>query len=119
MNRKPQFGSIFKRKKKLPDGTVIELGHWWIKFSAAGQLFRESSKSESYGDAERLLKKRIGETVTGVFHGFGVEKVTVSELLDGVLLDYSTNGKAVRFARNAIENHLRPSFRGRTAPAVT
>jgi integrase len=119
MKRKPQFGSIFKRKKKQSDGTVIELGHWWIKFSAAGQLFRESSKSENYADAERLLKKRIGEMVTGAFHGFGVEKVTVSELLDCVLLDYSTNGKAVRFARNAIENHLRPSFRGRTAPAVT
>lgn len=74
MTRKPQFGSIFRRKKKLPDGTTMELGHWWIKYSAGGQIFRESSKSERYADAERLLKKRIGEVVTGAFHGLQIEK---------------------------------------------
>ncbi len=120
MNQKrPQFGSIFRRKKKLPDGTTIELGHWWIKFSAGGQVFRESSKSERYADAEKLLKKRIGEVVTGSFSGLAIEKVTVEELLDSVLLDYRTNGKAVRFASASIEHHLRPYFRGRRAVSVT
>src|SRR5690348_13292913 len=113
MTRKPQLGSIFKRKKKLPDGSTIELGHWWIKYSAAGQIFRESSKSERYADAERLLKKRIGEVVTGAFHGVQIEKITVDQLFDDVLLDYSSNGKEVRFPRAAIEHHLRPYFRGR------
>jgi integrase len=119
MNRKPQFGSIFRRKKKQLDGTKVELGHWWIKYSAGGQIFRESSKSERYADAERLLKKRIGEVVTGAFHGPQMEKTTVEQLLDDVLLDYRTNGKAVRFARAAIEHHLRPYFRGRRAVAVS
>jgi integrase len=119
MKRKPQFGSIFKRKKKQPDGTTAELGHWWIKFSAAGQIFRESSKSEQYADAERLLKARIGEVVSGAFHGPHLEKVTVEELVDGVLLDYRINGKAFRFAHAAIEHHLRPYFRGCRAVAVT
>jgi integrase len=119
MKRKPQFGSIYKRKKKLPDGSVVELGHWWIKFSAGGQLFRESSKSEKYADAEKLLKKRIGEVGTGSFHGIALERITVEELLETVLVDYESNGKAIRFARNAIENHLRPYFKGRTAPSVT
>ena len=99
MERKPQFGSVFRRKKKQPDGTKVELCHWWIKYSAGGQIFRESSKSERYADAERLLKKRIGEVVTGTFHGLQMEKTTVEQLLDDVLLDYQTNGKAVRFAR--------------------
>ena len=76
----------------------MELGHWWIKYSAEGQIFRESSKSERYADAERLLKTRIGEVVAGSFHGLQVEKTTVDQLLDDVLLDYKTNGKAVRFA---------------------
>lgn len=119
MTRKPQFGCIFKRKKKQPDGTTVELGHWWIKYCAGGQIFRESSKSEKYGDAERLLKTRIGEMVTGAFHGLQIEKTTVDQLLDDVLLDYRTNGKAVRFARAAIEHHVRPYFRGRRATAVT
>lgn len=119
MRRKPQFGCIYKRKKKQPDGTIVELGHWWIKYSAGGQIFRESSKSENYPDAERLLKTRIGEMVTGTFHGLQIEKTTVDQLLDDVLLDYRTNGKAVRFARAAIEHHLRPYFRGHRATAVS
>jgi integrase len=57
--------------------------------------------------------------VSGIFLGPQLEKVTVEELLDGVLLDYCTNGKAVRFARAAIEYHLRPYFRRRRAVAVT
>jgi hypothetical protein len=117
--RKPQFGCIFKRKKKLPDGTTVELGHWWIKYSSGGQIVRESSKSEKYADAERLLKTRVGEMVTGAFHGLQVERTTVDHLLDDVLLDYRTNGRAVRFARAAIEHHLRPYFCGRRAGAVS
>jgi integrase len=119
MNRKPQFGCIFRRKKKLSDGSKVELGHWWIKYSVGGQIFRESSKSEKYGEAERLLKTRIGEMVTGTFHGVQVEKTTVEQLLDDVLLDYQTNGKAERFALAAIEHHLRPYFRGRRVMAVS
>ncbi|MGA2119202.1 MAG: tyrosine-type recombinase/integrase [Bryobacteraceae bacterium] len=119
MTRKPQFGCIFKRKKKQPGGTTAELGHWWIKYSAGGQVFRESSKSQKYGDAERLLKTRIGEMVTGAFHGPRIERTTVEQLLDDVLLDYKTNGKAVRFARAAIEHQLRPYCRGRRATAVS
>jgi len=119
MKRKPQWGSIYKRKKTLPDGTVVDLGPWWIKYSADGRIFRESSKSERYGDAEQLLKQRVGEIGTGTFQGLRMEKVTVEELLDEVLLDYRINGKAVRFPKSAIENHLRPYYRGRRASAVT
>ena len=82
MNRKPQFGTIFERKKKLPDGSKVELGHWWIKYSASGRIFRQSSKSERYSDAEKLLKERIGEVGPGLFQGLKVEKATVDELLD-------------------------------------
>jgi integrase len=97
----------------------VELDHWWIKYSAGGQIFRESSKSDRYGDAERLLKTRIGEVATGAFHGLQIEKTTIDQLLDDVLLDYGTNGKAVRFPRAAIGHHLRPYFRGRRATAIT
>jgi hypothetical protein len=55
---------------------------------------RESSKSENYADTERLLKTRIGELVTGTFHGLQIEKTTVDQLLDDVLLDYRTHGKS-------------------------
>jgi hypothetical protein len=119
MKRKPQWGSIYKRKKRLRDGTIVDLGPWWIKYSAGSQIFRESSKSERYGDADQLLKHRIGEIGTGVFQGLRIEKVTVEGLLDEVLLDYKINAKAVRFAKSAIENYLRPYFLSWRARAVT
>jgi integrase len=109
----------FQTKEETAGWFPRGLGPWWIKYSAGSQVFRESSKSEKFGDAERLLKTRVAEVATGAFQGLAVERVTVEELLDAVLLDYSSNGKSVRFARNAIDNHLRPYFRGRTAPRVT
>ncbi len=84
-----------------------------------GQVFRESSHSDSYEEAERLLKIRGGEVATGKFHGLGPENITVDELLEDVLLDYEVNGKEVRFARNAIDNHVRRFFGKRRAMSVT
>jgi hypothetical protein len=62
-----KFGSIYRRKKKLPDGMVKTLSMWWIKYRKDGQVFRESSESDNRGDAVDLLKKRVGEIVTGKF----------------------------------------------------
>lgn len=116
--RKPTFGSIYQRKKKLPDGTVVTLSHWWIKYRKNGQVFRESSGSEEFAKAERLLKIRAGEIAAGRFQGLNPERTTTDELIDDVLLDYRVNGKAVRFAASAINNHLRPYFSGRRAITV-
>jgi len=117
--RKPRLGSIYRRKHRLPDGQVVESGPYWIKYHVGGQVFRESSKSERYADAERLLAKRLGELSTGAFQGLHVEKTLTGELLDDVLSEYRMNGKAVRFAENCINNHLRPYFGARRAAAVT
>ncbi len=41
---RPKFGSIYSRNRV-----------WWIKYCRNGQPYRESSHSENYADAERLL----------------------------------------------------------------
>jgi len=86
-----KLGSIYRRTKKHPDGTVTTLPVWWIKYYRNGQAFRESSHSEDHSEAERLLKRRQGEIVTGKFTGLGVERIRVSELLDDVVQDYQLN----------------------------
>ncbi len=53
-----------------------------------------------------------------LFKGLSVEKTTIDELLDDVLLDYELKGKSVRFARNAIDNHLRRYFGGRRTASI-
>ena len=42
----------------------------------------------------------------------------MDELLDDLLLDYQVNGKAVPFAKNIVENHLRPYFGRRRAASI-
>lgn len=117
--RKPKFGSIYQRNQKLPDGAVVTLSPWWIKYGKDGRVFRESSRSEKYSDAERPLKIRVGEIAAGRFQGLNPERTTADELLGDVLLDYRVDGKAVRFAASAIDNHLRPHFSGRRASTVS
>ena len=69
-----KLGSIYQRRKKLPDGTTVMLSPWWIKYTRNGQVFRESSGWDKYADAERLLKRRLGEIATGKFAGPGARE---------------------------------------------
>ena len=117
MARKPRFGNLYKRKKKLPDGKVVELGPWWIQYYANGTKVRESSKSSRYGDAERLLRKRLQEIDRGVYAGPLVERTTVAVLLDALLRDYRENNKSLEWAQY-VDGHLRPFFGIMRASAV-
>jgi len=111
MPSKPRLGSIYQRKKRLADGSVIELQTWWVKYSKNGQIFRESSGGDKYADAERLLRKRTAEIFGGAFAGPQADRIKVGELLDDLLLDYQVNGKAYRdFAEPIVRVQLRPVF---------
>jgi hypothetical protein len=98
--RKPRTGSIYARG-----------GTYWIKYYRRGQSFRESSHSDSYEEAERLLKRRQGEVVTGKFAGLTVERIRMAELFNDVVEDYSLNGRrSIAQLESRLKNHLRPSF---------
>lgn len=95
-----KLGSIYRR------GRV-----WWIKCHRQGRAFRESSHSESYGDAERLLKRRLGEIVTGKFAGLGPERIRFRELAQEVLTDYRDNERAsIGHVERRLHLHLLPAF---------
>jgi integrase len=109
--RKPKLGSIYQRKKKQPDGRVVALPTWWIKYYRTGQPFRESSHSESYDDAERLLKRRQGEIVTGKFAGLAPERVRISALLDLVVADYEEYGRnSAADVKWRMNKHVKPAL---------
>jgi len=98
--RQPKVGSVFQR------GQI-----YWIKYYRNGQPFRESSQSDSYQEAERLLKKRQGEIVTGKFAGLAIERIRMSELFDDVLEDYRVNRrKSLVQLESRLKNHVRPAF---------
>jgi len=100
MARKPKRGSIYQRNKV-----------WWIKYYSKGQPVYESSRSVVADDAERLLRKRLGEIATGRFHGIAVERTTLNELFDLVVADYRENGKrSIGDVLSRLKLHLRPKL---------
>jgi len=97
---KAKLGSIYRR------GSI-----WWIKVYRHGRPFRESSGSKNYRDAERLLKRRQGEIVTGRFAGLGPERIRVRDLLEGVLEDYRNNQRRTIYEVGLrITRYLSPFF---------
>src|SRR5262245_4313810 len=113
------MGCIYRRKKKLEDGTLIETGPYWVKYYRNGRPMRESCGSEKEGDAKQLLKLREGDIARGVPVTPKVGRVTIDELIEDVINDYRTNGqKSADDLRYRI-NHLLPFFGGRRAADIT
>jgi integrase len=98
--RKKGEGSIYQR----PDSPV-----YWMKYSRNGKTFRESTKCADPDKAEKKLKKRLAEIITGTFVGPQTERVRVSELAEDFLREYRINErKTVDDAERRWETHLKP-----------
>jgi integrase len=102
-----------KRKRPRGSGSIFkQLGSrfWWIAYYHNGRVVRESSHSEKLTDAQNLLKKRSGEAESGNLIAPKVQRVTVAELFDAVLVDYRNNGKTIEWAERVWKLHLEPFF---------
>jgi integrase len=109
MTRKPKLGTIFQRKARAPDGAVVVLPTWWIRYSRGGKQFRESAKTNNYNDAERMLRRRQGEIATGAFTGLAPERIRISQLLLEMLDDMKANGRrSYGSAEGGVRLHLIP-----------
>lgn len=100
--RKKGEGCIYQR----PDSPV-----YWMKYSRNGKTYRESTKTDNPDKAEKQLKKRLAEIMTGTFIGPQTERVRVSELATDFLRDYRINGrKSIEDAETRWNAHLKPFF---------
>jgi integrase len=100
------------RKGKPKLGSIYLRGHiYWVKYYRDGQPFRESSRSERYAEAERLLKLRNGEIVTGKFCGLGPERIRMMDLFNDVMEDYRLNRRSsIVQLESRLKTHLVPAF---------
>ena len=114
MRNRPRLGSIYRRRKRMRDGSFVELPNWWIKYSnGSGRIFRESSRSSRIQVAEKLLKQRIQQIEDRLFAGPKYDRILIGELLDELILDYRVNGKSLKdFADPIVRCHLRPYLAG-------
>ena len=84
MPKKPQFGSIRKR------GRIF-----WIRYYRDGRRFDESSASQKYSDAERLLRQRHAEIFAGTHADPRAGRTFGNAFLDDLLVDYRSTGSAM------------------------
>jgi integrase len=106
------LGSIYRRTVTETDGTLREIPTWQVQFSVNGLQYRESTRTDSYNEAQRYLKRRISEITTGKFHGTKMDRTMMSELLKDVIADYELKDRHSidKMARPLIENRLVPYF---------
>lgn len=111
-------------RRKRGDGSVYLRGRiYWVKYSENGKPVCESTGSDNESEA------RLGEIVSGRFHGLEADRVTIRELAEDYLNDYRINGKkslakAERMVRrndedgNVIDSQLMVFFGSCKAHAV-
>jgi integrase len=99
-------------RKPKKTGSIYQRGNlWWIKYYAKGKPVYESSHSVRDVDAERLLKRRLGDIATGSFRGIATERTTLDQLFDLVVADYRENGKrSLDDVLSRLKLHLRPKL---------
>lgn len=104
-------GSIFTMK-----GSDI----LWIKYHKNGVPVRESSHSTRSNDAEKLLRRRLGEIEAGTFTGPKLLRIRVDELCQDLMDEYRANGrKSFSDLEARWRLHLKPFFGGLRAVQVT
>jgi integrase len=109
VNNNYGLGGIFKPKNS---------SRFSIRYSVNGKQFRESARTTSEAKAKSLLKKRLGEIEAGR-HAPRQEKISLSEVLDGLVVHYELNNrKSLRTLRGSLK-HLREAFDDMPAIAVT
>lgn len=122
MARRPSAGRIFRPKYHRGDDSIAESQVWWIGYYSGNgcKEHRESSKSTDWNDANRLLRRRLGEIATGKPAGAGPERIHMAVLFDEFIRDYAANKrKSLYETKLRLDRHLRPFFSQLRAAEVT
>lgn len=104
------------KRRPRGSGSVYQCGAvWWIAYRGPdGRRIQESSGSLRKGDAERMLRRRVGAREHGLPVIPNVEKTTWEDGVQAMLEDFKTTGKrSLDEVARRIKKHLAPEFGGR------
>jgi len=94
---------------------------WWVSYSIHGKRHRENAHSTKEGDANKLLKLRLGQAAIGLPVGSQVERTTLGEILKMVEVDYAANSRKsldrVKHAKAHLVDFFDESAKVRTVTA--
>ena len=125
--RDNQLGDAVKPKRlgRRPRGTgsVFTMKgskNFWIKYHRNGIPIRESARTTKQKEAEKFLRRRLGEISTGVYAGPKLENVRTAELANDLIREYRINGrKSISDLKARWKLHLEPFFGALRAIEVT
>src|SRR5262245_8118774 len=112
------MGYIYRKKRKLPDGTFKEDSIWTLKFYDHGREIRQSSGTDNYNDAKVELKRLEGLVADS--KPLPETRKLFSHLLDDVINDYRDNGrKTFSSTKQRIEKRIKPALGHRKVKDIT
>ena len=80
---------------------------WWIRYYRNGRRFEESSHSEKWAEADRLLKDREGDIAKGMPITAAIGRLRFEEAAADMLTEYQINGrKSYKDVKHRIEDGL-------------
>jgi hypothetical protein len=86
-------GRVFRQKRKLADGSMVESGPYWIAYCRRGKPFRESAKTTNEKEARKLLKRRLEEIKRPVYVGPSENKLGIEDLEKKIVADYEKHNR--------------------------
>jgi integrase len=114
------MGSLYRRKQKMPDGTVRELPTIWLKYYQHGRQMRESTGTTKETVARRMLRNREGDVEHGIPVNPKVGRVTFEDAAKDLVNEYQTNGRKSRaHVQRRLDKHLSPVFGGKRLSSLT
>lgn len=103
-----EFGFLWRR------GNI-----WWLRYRVNGQEHRETSRSTSEREAQKLLDKRQAELAVGSLIGPAAKRVTFSDRASLVRNDYIVRGRRSLARLEISLAHLEDHFGNCRALAIT
>jgi integrase len=103
------MGYIYRKKRKLPDGTEEFYGSYQYKIYDNGRVIRGSTGKYTESDARREVKKLEGNLASD--QPLPETRKMFGQLLDEVIRDYQDNGrKTANSTKQRIEKSIRPKL---------
>ena len=99
-----------QREHRLPPGLYRRGRIYWIKYYINGRAIRESTRTDKFSDAKRMLDERKGRAAIGVATPRRVDRIRYDKIAADLLRHYQTTGCRDAYEANSRLKRLSPSF---------
>src|SRR4030095_10660533 len=107
------MGSLYRKKRKQSDGSIVEERVWWAKYYVNGRAVRESTGTDREHEAKRFLKVREGAVATGQPLLPRADRIRYAEIAADLRRHYAATGARDLAEYDRRVAHLTRAFDGR------